>query len=216
MGESTVKSVDKVKNLGVIFDKNLTMDCQISNIRKQCFHQIYNISHIRRYLSHSAIRTLVQANITSRLDYANGLLYGLPQKDLEKLQTVQNTAARLIVKASRRSHITPILIDLHWLPVEYRIRYKILTLTHKSVHQDSPLYLQNFVKRRTINRTLRSNSKRRLEQPTYNLKSYGLRSFQVAAATEWNALPENIRITTSLDTFKRLLKTHLFKKAYHL
>ena len=216
MGQSTVRSVDKVKNLGVIFDNNLTMECQIANIRKQCFHQIYNIAHIRRYLSHSAIRTLVQANITSRLDYANGLLYGLPQKDLTKLQTVQNTAARLIVKASRRAHITPILLDLHWLPVEYRIRYKILTLTYKSIHQQSPPYLQNLIKHRTSSRTLRSNSKRLLVQPAYNLKSYGLRSFQVAAAAEWNILPDYVRYATSLDSFKSSLKTHFFKKAYKL
>ena len=216
MGHSTIVSVDKVKNLGVIFDKNLTMDNQISNIRKQCYHQIHNIAHIRRFLSRAAIRTLVQANVTSRLDYANGLLYGLPDKSLRNLQLVQNSAARLIAKASRRTHITPILQDLHWLPVESRIRYKILTLTYKSLKDDAPKYLQDLVKRRSHGRTLRSSSKGLLDQPRYNLKTYGMRCFHVAAASEWNTLPDYVRNSDSLGSFKRALKTHLFKTAYRL
>ena len=216
IGQSTIHSVDHAKNLGVIFDRNLSMDKQIGNIRKQCYHQIHNIAQIRRFLSLDAIKSLVQANITSRLDYANGVLYGLPQKSIGKLQLVQNTAARLIVKTSRRAHITPILMDLHWLPVAQRIVYKILVLTYKSISEDAPQYLQDAVKEKKNSRTLRSSSQRKLDVPKYKLKTYGMRSFHVASAVEWNALPNYIRNADSIYSFKKHLKTHLFKSAYKL
>jgi hypothetical protein len=214
MGNFTVSSVDKVKNLGVIFDRQLCMDNQITNIRKQCFYQIKNIAHIRRYLTLPAVKTLVQANVTSRLDYANGLLYGLPKKSLAKLQLVQNTAARLITKTSRRSHITPILKELHWLPVEFRIRYKVLTLAFKAIQKNAPRYINDCVALRRTSRNLRSSNRLLLETPDHNLKSYGRRSFPVAAANEWNALPDSLRNAETLYIFKRLLKTHFFKDAY--
>jgi exonuclease III len=214
IGDHTVKSIDRARNLGVIFDHNLTMEHQIANIRKQCFFQIKNIAQIRRYLDLPAVKTLVQANVISRLDYANGLLYGVPKKSLGKIQLAQNTAARLITRSSPREHITPILKDLHWLPVEYRVRFKVLTLTYKAIHGEAPKYISDYVTIRQTGRNLRSSNHLRLEVPNYNLKTYGKRSFPVASATEWNALPDHLKKAETFQIFKRHLKTYLFKEAY--
>ena len=107
-------------------------------------------------------------------------------------------------------------MDLHWLPVAQRIVYKILVLTYKSISEDAPQYLQDAVKEKKNSRTLRSSSQRKLDVPKYKLKTYGMRSFHVASAVEWNALPNYIRNADSIYSFKKHLKTHLFKSAYKL
>ena len=101
---------------------------------------LYSIAKIRKYLDVDTTRTLVQALITSQLDYANSTLYGLPQKSLHRIQLIQNSAARLIMQTSKRESITPILQQLHWLPIKQRLRYKILLLTSKSIHHQAPEY----------------------------------------------------------------------------
>ena len=104
------------------------------------FFHIYNIRRIRKYLSRDSAETLVHAFISSMLDYGNSLLFGLPQYQIQKLQRVQNASARLIFSMPRYCHITPLLLDLHWLPVNQRIAFKILLLVYKVLHQLAPSY----------------------------------------------------------------------------
>ena len=104
------------------------------HINKACnaaFYHSLNLRRIKKDLSRDSLITLVHAFITSRLDYCNGLLFGLPNVQIAKLQHVQNAAARLILGIGKFSHITPALYELHWLPVSLRIDYKILLLTFK-------------------------------------------------------------------------------------
>ena len=100
-------------------------------ICKAFLYHIRNIACIRRFLSEECTKALVHAFVTCRLDNCNSLLHGLPKNQIEKLQRVQNCAARLVVNATRHDHITPVLRDLHWLPVEQRIIFKILLFTSK-------------------------------------------------------------------------------------
>jgi hypothetical protein len=134
-----------VKNLGVFFDSVLNMDHQIRNITKSCYHQLRNIGHIRPSISESACKTLVCSLVTFRLDYGNALLYGICTSSLTKLQRIQNTAARIITRTKKHDHITPVLVNLHWLPVEHRIQYRLLLQTFKAVNGTSPLYIQELV-----------------------------------------------------------------------
>ena len=100
-----------------------------------------NIGRVRKYLDQTNTERLVHAFITSRLDYCYSLLYGVPEKDLNKLQRLQNSAARLVTRTKPRDHITPVLRTLHWLPVRQRITFKILLIVYKIVNQIAPAYL---------------------------------------------------------------------------
>ena len=150
--------------------------------------------------------------MSSRLDYCNGLLFGLPKKDLDRLQYVQNSAARVLTRTKPWQHITPTLKQLHWLPVKYRIDYKLLLLTYKALHALAPQYLSDLLENYTPARTLRSSDLGLLTVP--RAKKLGDRAFSVAAPTLWNALPLGIRQAQTLASFKSALKTHLFVQAF--
>ena len=119
-----------VRNLGVQFDSNLKMEHQIVNTVKSCYYQIRNIGRIRPHLTEESCKTLVLALVTSRLDYGNALLHGLPQRALQRLQKVQNCAARLITRTWKYEHITPVLQRLYWLPVHLRPKCFCLPSVH--------------------------------------------------------------------------------------
>ena len=110
----------------------MTMAIHISKTCNSAFYYLYNLRCIRKYLSKDNTKTLIHAFISSRVDnYGNSLLYGLPEYQLNKLQGVQNMCARLICNESKYCHITPLLVDLHWLPVKFRIEFKILLIVFK-------------------------------------------------------------------------------------
>ena len=126
---------------------------------------------IRKFLSAEHTKILVNAFVTSRLDNCNSLLYGLPSGLLHKLQLVQNCAARLILGGGEYDHITPLLRELHWLPVEHRINFKLLLITFKALNNLAPSYISNLLHLYTPNRLLRSSSKFQLQVPPSNLKN---------------------------------------------
>ena len=124
------------------------------------------------------------------------------------------TAARLISRKRKHEHITPLLVSLHWLPVQYRIKYKILLYTFKALNNLAPVYLQELVNAYQPTRALRSEDLQLLKAPRIRNKTYGERRLDKSAATLWNSLPQNIRHVQSVSIFKKLLKTHLFRAAY--
>ena len=214
VGNSSVCIKSSARNLGVIFDDSLSMDLQVKSLCKAMYFYLYNISKIRKCLTKEATVRLVHALISSRLDMCNSLLCGLPSVLLNKLQTVQNSAARLIVGVRKSHHITPILIQLHWLPVRQRIDYKILLLTYCALNNLAPAYLRDLLCYYQPSRTLRSSCQNLLVEPKFRLSSCGSRAFVYAAPRLWNSLPLDIRCASSLNCFKSLLKTHLFKIAF--
>ena len=149
----------------------------------------------------------------SKLDICNSLLFGLPQYLIDRLQAVQNCAARLVTRSRKHDHITPILKQLHWLPPVYsRIKYKILLLTFKALHGLAPSYTTEILQPYRSSRSLRSASKRLLIIPSAKLKKYGCTSSSFAAPTIWNWLPEPIRNHNDISKFKTSIKTSLFKE----
>ena len=137
----------------------------------------------------------------------------VPQKQIKRLQAVQNAAARTVMKCKKTDHITPILRQLHWLPIQKRIRHKILSATYRSVHDNTPLYLSDLLQKHNPSRLLRSASRSLLDVPgprDSKTKRYGLRAFRYVAPSLWNVLPENIKEKDSIQSFRPSLKTHFF------
>ncbi|XDV51162.1 hypothetical protein PO909_020089, partial [Leuciscus waleckii] len=204
-----------VRNLGIIMDSTLSYRTHINHITKLFFFHLRNISRFGPSLTLSTAEILIHAFITSRLDYCNSLLYGLPTNQLQKLQYIQNSAARLLTHTRSREHITPVLQQLHWLPVHYRIQYKLLLLTYKSLHNLAPPYLTELLEQHQPTRHLRSAGTNRLTPIVRtNRRTLGDRAFAITAPTLWNSLPTSIRNSDSLPNFKSVLKTHLFKLAF--
>ena len=215
VGDSNVNPVSCVKNLGVTFDENLTMCKHVDRTVKAAFFKLREIAYYRRFLTTDSLKTLIHAYITSRIDYCNSVLVGLPNNVLCKLQSVLNAAARLVSGTRKFDHISPILKDLHWLPVKQRIKYKIILLVFKSLNGLAPSYLSDKLVRKPEN-GLRSSNQNLLIVPLKNLKSYGDRSFCTAGPKLWNLLPRNMRQMTALqfESFKAKLKTYLFIEAF--
>jgi hypothetical protein len=158
-----------------------------------------------------ACRSLVQATVASRLDYANSLLHGITETQMKQLQRVQNSAGRLVTGARKREHITPIL---HWLPVHLRINFKILLQTFKSLNGLAPGYIDHLIVRHVPGRRLRSADQGLLSVPRTHTKRYGSQAFKQVAPGLWNTLPATIRELTDVGSFKRQLKTYFCKQYY--
>ena len=216
IGDVVAQPTSSCCNLGVHFDKHLSMESHIVNVCRCMMFHLRSIATIRPMLTEFATAQLVHSLVTSRLDYCNSLLYGLPDTLLRKLQRVQNVAARIIRRCDRHCHIRPVLQDLHWLPVKFRILFKVLLLTFRTIQGSAPEYLCDLITPYAPQRCLRSSSHNLLTVPKVRLKSYGERCFAYAAAKEWNELPDVLKSCHSVNSFKTKLKTYLFKKCYGL
>ena len=217
IGDSVIRPKGVVKNLGSWLDSTLSMNSHVNNICSNAFYYLYNIRRIRKYLSRRSTETLIHAFVSSRVDYCNSLLYGLPTYQLHKLQRVQNAAARLIFQESKYCHVSPLLFNLHWLLVKFRIDFKILLLTYKAINGLAPFYLKELINlKEPCKYKLRSDCDGLLLNTVKfkTLTALGDRSFAVAAPKLWNLLPYAIRSSPSAASFKQTLKTFLFQKAF--
>ena len=146
----------KVKDLGVIFESDMSMNSQITHMCQSASYHLRNVKTVSRFLPKETVQTAVHSNVISRLDTGNSLLAGickcrkLPDSvtcgcKIQRLQHIQNNAARVVQKAWRQDHITPVLYELHWLPVTQRVQYKILTIVFKCLHGMAPRYLTELI-----------------------------------------------------------------------
>src|SRR6267154_1586189 len=134
------------RNLGVVFDGDLSFDKHISSICSSSFYHIRQLRQIRSVLDRPFAILLANALVSTKLDYCNSLLFGLPLHSIRRLQLVQNSLARVVVPSTRRFHpITPVLRSLHWLPISSRIDYKIASITFKTLQNQQPTYLHQLL-----------------------------------------------------------------------
>jgi hypothetical protein len=189
-------------SLGVKIDSDLTFSPQIDMVLRQSYRYISDLGRIRRYLSLSDIRSLVQAVITSRIDNCNSLFYGIHENELCRLQRLQNSCARVIYGRRKYDHVSDLFTELHWLPIKQRIVFKLLLFVFKIFHGTAPYYLETCV-------TITDPILRILKIPRA-LNSFGDRAFSNTAPRLWNALPAQLRQAETPNYFKAHLKHLLF------
>jgi hypothetical protein len=196
------------------FDECMKLDKHVAITCRNAWHHLYQISRIKKYLSESQLKLVIQSFVISKIDQNNSLLSGSPKYLIAKLQSVQNGAAKLICGINRFDQIEPPLCDLHWLPVNRRIEFKILLLCYKCLHGKGPAYLSELLVPYKPSRNLRSASSNLLVEPKSDMKTYGDRAFSIAGPRLWNGLPASVKDSPSITSFKKALKTHLFKLAF--
>ncbi len=211
LGSSTITPSASVRNLGVIFDDQLTFKEHIAKTARSCRFALHNIRKIRPFLTEHAAQLLVQALVISRLDYCNALLAGLPSNTIKLLQMIQNAAAWLVFNEPKRAHVTTLFISLHWLPVAARIKFKTLMIVYRTTTGSAPSYFRSVLRIYIPSRSLRSASERRLVVPSQRGSKSLSRTFSFTVPGWWNDLPTPIPNAGSLSIFKQQLKTHLFQ-----
>ena len=212
VGSAEITLTESARNLGFIMSNTMSTDKHVSQICRSAYAALHQIASIRSYLDTDTTQKPVCALVLSRLDYANSLLASSPKYLVERLQRVQNSAARLVLKAKKRDHITPLLRSLHWLPVQARIQYKVLSHCHNFFMNSAPAYISDLLTIYRPTRSLRSSSDSRMLSVPKVRRQYGERAFAHIGPVLWNALPYQIRHADSNPGFKRQLKTHLFRQ----
>ena len=216
--EEAIESVPVAKSLGVKFDSKLSFVDHITSVIQSCNINLRNLRAIASKLSFELKKQLVHSLVFSKLDYCNGLLYGVPKYLIVKLQRVQNSAVRFLYghKIKKWDHITPYLKEAHFLPVDARIKYKIALMTYKCINNLSPTYLTNIIELKDD-----SSKSLRTDDDFFNLKAPSIpnytrtqRAFKYASPEVWNSLPYHLRSSDCLEVFKKNLKTHLFKEYF--
>ena len=203
-----------IRNLGAFLDNELSMQEHVTKIIQACNLHLRNISKIRSFLDTDITKMLVTSFILSRLDYCNSLLIGVPKKLTTKLQKIQNKAARVVTKDKYDTHVTPILYNLHWLPVESRIKFKVLCFVYKCFNGLSPPYLSELVSLYQPSRTLRSSNARLMTVPVNKPSKFRNKAFSIAAPALWNAVSLKTKNSPHFNAFKKNLKTELFHEAF--
>jgi hypothetical protein len=205
---SVVKLSDKITTLGVTLDSTLTFKQHVSTVCKSANYHLRALKHIRPVLTDEMAMSIAVALIQSRLDYANSVLYHTSATNINKLQRIQNTAARLVLPYSHLSTNNR-LAQLHWLPISRRIEFKLAIITYRLLNTEQPAYLRSLIQYDNPTRQLRSSVQRRLHVPVIKT-SIGERAFSSASPAVWNNLPLSIRLAPSLNSFKNQLKTFYF------
>ena len=204
-----ISIVNKVKYLGVHLDDHLSMKEHINKITSQCYLNLSKIKSIRSFLSQKQCEILINAAVTSRIDYSNALFFKLNWNDrLSKLSRIQSYSSKIILKRGRRQGLPfPERLNLlHWLPIKQRVTFKVLLLVFKCLHEKAPPLLISLLSVNAHGRHPNTLSTRMF----YPTSSFGDRTFIYYAPRLWNALPANIRNIELLSEFKTKLKTHLF------
>ena len=210
IGDSCIKPSQTIRNLGAFFDSNMSMAAHITNLSRTITFHLRNMTRIRRFIDKDTCHHAIRSLVLSRLDYCNGLLSSVPKSHILHLQRLQNWAARIIFIVDRRHESSPLLKSLHWLPMKQRITYKLLLYVYKVLNGLAPMYISNCLKLYVPKRNLRSSSDcLRLDYPITRSKA-GDRTFTVYASKLWNNLPMTLRNCTSVNAFKKALKTHWF------
>jgi hypothetical protein len=211
-----IRASPVIRNLGVLFDQTMTLSPHVTNLARATTWQLRNIGRIWKYIDMDCCKYMIQTLIHSKLDYGNALLVSSHAKDIQRLQRLQNYAARLVCSVRKYDRISPHLLALHWLPVMQRTQYKVMLYTYKCLNGQAPDFMCDMLDIYRPGRKLRSSlDLTRLFEPRFKLATAN-RGFYIASPKLWNTLPRKIREISDIQVFKTELKTFLFKLAYNV
>lgn len=218
VGGELIPVSDELKYLGVIIDPQVSLKSHIKKKVSIAMGNLFKIKRLSQFLSLDSAKQLMSALVLSHLDYSNGILANFPAATLRPMQVVQNFAARVALKRSRKCEAKACLRYLHWLPIEARSIFKICTMVYKCLHHTAPTYLGNRLHikehRRLTRQSVTNSEAITLEEPFNRCRTFGDRAFSYTGPHYWNSLPSFIRQADTLGVFKSRLKTHLFRKYF--
>ena len=207
-----VERTEVIKYLGAYMDEQLNMQKHITEMCRKAMYRLYRLKQVRKVLTDEAAETIAVGIVMSHLDYSNAILIGLPKHEINRLQRVQVLAARAVLGRKAHESSTRCLKQLHWLPIHLRIEHKVLTLVFKALKGTAPQYLKDMLKLSKSVRLLRSNNMyMKLDIPRVKRESFANRSFSVMGPRLWNDIPNDVKQCVNVETFKKKLKTFLFK-----
>ena len=215
IGYDEIKQVSSIRNLGYHQEAEMKNAEHVNKLCRQLYPTLKRIAKVRQSLTKDATKILIQSLVLGRIDYCNCLLLGTPKYHLNKLQQIQNMSSRVICDLRKFDHISSAMVDLHWLKVNECIIFKVAVFMYKSVTSTAPKYLTNLVIK-IHGRPLHSSTSGLLPVSKCNTMLVQNSSFSSIGPRIWNGLPQSIRHATSVDQFKGLLKTFLFKRSYDL
>ena len=212
-----IKYSSTAQNLGIILDQKLSFSQYTTSLSKSINRTLHTIRLIRPSITTKLAQLLVTSLILPRIDYCNSTLHRLPRNSIIPFTKLLYSAARIVYRIPKysRTHITPYLRILHWLPITQRIQYKIMLLTHLATHHNKPDYLTDLLTDYNPSRSQRTENQYKLH--THNCTNLTIKqqsAFSIAAPKLWNSLPTSLRSLSSTPSFKRKLKTYLFSFAY--
>ena len=210
IAQPTLKFSELAKNLGVLFDTEISYQSQITKCCQICYYYLHLLARHKNEMDKNTLKKISESYVLARLNYCVMLYAELPDYMLNKLQKVQNYAVRIITGAKKHDHITPFLISLSWLSVKQFIKYRIIVTVYKCMNHVMPDYMYEMLSLYTPCRTLRSENAFLLEKPTVKTK-YGERAFQFIGPKYWNEIPNHIKFIPNLYMFKKALKYHLLE-----
>ena len=216
VGCTSVQPVTAARNLGVYLDGDVSMRTHVTSTVQACFAILRQIRSIRHSLPRPAMLTMLRSLVINKLDSCGSVMAGAPDVLLHRLQSVLNAAVRLVFSARKFDHTTPLLRELHWLKVPERVKFRLCVLTYRCLNGTAPHYLAETIHPVSSrgSRHLRSAYTSTLLVPSTRRSTLGDRSFPVAAARAWNALPRHVRNAASLPAFRRELKSVLFRSSF--
>ena len=156
----------------MVFDSNFNFSNHVPQVTESTRVHARDLYRIHPLLDLNTSALLANALVSNKLDYCNSLVLSLTDFELRRLQLVQNALCRVATRSSKSSHITPQLKKLHWLPVRYRVQFKLGLITYKILNQGQPVYLRELIHPYTSSRnTRRSNPKFKfLQAPTFDCR----------------------------------------------
>ena len=213
---ATIIPSQTLRSLGVYLYTSLTMGPHVGRVAAGCYAKLRVFKEAKPFVPYQNFMSLTDQLNLSKLDYSNSILVKASCRNLNTLQAVINTAARIIYGRRSSDHITPLLMDLHWLRIPDRITFKILLLVYRPAIVSAPQYLTELLTSTAAipaRASLRSTNNRTLDVLRSRTVRQGDRSFHVCGPRIWNSLPTEVRAAPTIELFETLLKTYLFSRS---